>query len=56
MESVIGFYRAVRVGSCISVGGTAPVNPEGETVSVGDPGDGGLDVIEYAPGSYVKMS
>jgi enamine deaminase RidA (YjgF/YER057c/UK114 family) len=30
------FARAVRVGPFISVGGTAPVGPDGKTVGVGD--------------------
>ncbi len=37
MESVVGFCRAVRVGPWISVGGTAPVDPDGKTVGIGDP-------------------
>lgn len=36
MEEVVGFSRAVRVGSYISVGGTAPVDAQGNTVGVGD--------------------
>lgn len=36
-EPVIGFSRAVRVGNFISVGGTAPLSPSGETVAPGDP-------------------
>ncbi len=36
MEAVVGFIRAVRVGPYISVGGTAPVGPDGKTVGVGD--------------------
>ena len=35
---VIGFSRAVRVGSFISVGGTAPIDENGNTVGVGNPG------------------
>jgi enamine deaminase RidA (YjgF/YER057c/UK114 family) len=37
MEKAIGFSRAVRVGQFVSVGGTAPVGPDGNTVGVGDP-------------------
>lgn len=36
MEAVVGFSRAVRVGSFIAVGGTAPVDANGKTVGVGD--------------------
>jgi enamine deaminase RidA (YjgF/YER057c/UK114 family) len=35
--SIIGFSRAVRVGSFVSVGGTAPIDSQGKTVGVGDP-------------------
>jgi len=37
MEKVVGFSRAVKVGPYISVGGTAPVGPDGKTVGIGDP-------------------
>jgi hypothetical protein len=36
MEAIVGFSRAVRVGSYIAVGGTAPVDQSGKTVGVGD--------------------
>ena len=36
MEELIGFSRAVRVGPFISVGGTAAVDADGNTVGVGD--------------------
>lgn len=38
METIAGFSRAVRVGRHVFVGGTAPVDPEGKTVGVGDVG------------------
>ncbi|MEQ8358073.1 MAG: RidA family protein [Cytophagales bacterium] len=37
LEDRIGFSRAVRVGPYISVGGTAPVAENGETVGLADP-------------------
>lgn len=36
MEEIVGFSRAVRVGSFVAVGGTAPVDANGNTVGVGD--------------------
>lgn len=38
LEDVIGFSRAVKVGPYISVGGTAPVGDDGETIGIGNPG------------------
>jgi enamine deaminase RidA (YjgF/YER057c/UK114 family) len=38
LEDKIGFSRAVKVGPFISVGGTAPVDENGKTVGIGDPG------------------
>ncbi len=37
MEEIVGFARAVRVGPYITVGGTAPVGTDGQTVGIGDP-------------------
>lgn len=35
--SLSGFSRVVRVGNHLSVGGTAPIDADGNTVGVGDP-------------------
>ena len=35
-EELVGFSRAVRVGPFVSVGGTAPIGDNGETIGVGD--------------------
>ena len=35
-EDIIGFSRAVRVGTFISIGGTAPLDSKGNTVGIGD--------------------
>ena len=34
---IVGFSRAVRVGNFVSVGGTAPIGPDGQTVGIDDP-------------------
>ena len=36
IEEIVGFSRAVRVGSFIAIGGTAPLDSDGKTVGVGD--------------------
>lgn len=38
MEKIVGFSRAVRAGPFIAVGGTAPVDKDGQTVGIGDVG------------------
>lgn len=51
MEKVVGFSRAVRVGPYISVGGTAPVDENGQTVGIGDAAKQArrcLEIIEAA--------
>lgn len=35
-EPRLGIARAVRIGSLIAVGGTAPLGPDGKTVTPGD--------------------
>ena len=37
-EPKVSISRAVRVGSIVTVAGTAPLGPEGRTVSLGDTG------------------
>ena|SRR5688572_3454345 len=50
-ESIVGYSRAVRVGNIVHVSGTAPVGPDGKTVSPGDPAAQTrrcLDIIKVA--------
>jgi enamine deaminase RidA (YjgF/YER057c/UK114 family) len=35
-EPVLGISRAVRIGNTIAIAGTAPLGPDGKTVSIGD--------------------
>ncbi|MDB9961178.1 RidA family protein [Oceanihabitans sp.] len=35
-EDIVGFSRAVRVGPYITIGGTAPLDTNGNTVGIGD--------------------
>ena len=46
MENIVGFSRAVKVRPYISVGGTAPVGPDGNTVGIGDPAAQARQCIE----------
>lgn len=43
---IIGFSRAVRVGNFVSIGGTAPIDSDGETVGVDDPASQTRQCIE----------
>jgi enamine deaminase RidA (YjgF/YER057c/UK114 family) len=50
-EPRVGISRAVRIGPFISVSGTAPLGPDGQTVGQGDPGAQArrcLQIIEAA--------
>lgn len=50
-EPRVGISRAVRIGPFISVSGTAPLGPDGQTVSPGDPAGQArrcLQIIETA--------
>lgn len=46
MVEVVGFARAIRVGPFISIGGTAPVDADGKTIGIGDPGTQARRCIE----------
>jgi enamine deaminase RidA (YjgF/YER057c/UK114 family) len=35
-EPILGISRAVRIGNTIAIAGTAPLGPDGKTVSIGD--------------------
>lgn len=35
-EPILGISRAVRIGRTIAIAGTAPLGPDGKTVSIGD--------------------
>src|SRR5512143_2927872 len=35
-EPILGISRAVRIGRTIAIAGTAPLGPDGQTVSIGD--------------------
>ena len=36
---IVGFSRAVRVGNIISIGGTAPIDDNGDTVGLNNPAE-----------------
>ena len=54
MEAVVGFSRAVRVGPYISIGGTAPVGPDGKTVGLGDVGAQTRRCIEIIEDALIR--
>ena len=53
-EPRIGISRAVRIGPFISVSGTAPLGPDGRTVSPGDPAGQARRCLEIIEGALVQ--
>ena len=51
---IIGFSRAVRVGNFVSVGGTAPIDRDGNTVGVGDPAAQARQCLETIKAALVE--
>lgn len=51
---IFGFSRAVRVGNFISVGGTAPIDSDGNTVGVGDPAAQARQCLEIIKSALSK--
>jgi enamine deaminase RidA (YjgF/YER057c/UK114 family) len=51
----MGFSRAVRVGNFVSVGGTAPINENGETVGIDDPAAQTRQCIETIKGALEEV-
>jgi enamine deaminase RidA (YjgF/YER057c/UK114 family) len=54
-EPIIGFSRAVRIDAFISVSGTAPIGPDGNTVSPGDPVAQARRCFEIAKSSLEQL-
>ena len=54
-EPIIGMSRAVRVGVFISVSGTAPIGPDGNTVAPGDPVAQARRCFEIAKSSLEQL-
>jgi len=52
---IFGFSRAVRVGNHISVGGTAPIDADGNTVGVGDVAEQARQCFETISKSLEKV-
>jgi enamine deaminase RidA (YjgF/YER057c/UK114 family) len=54
-EPIFGIARAVRIGNTIAVAGTAPLGPDGKTVSTGDAADQMRRCIEIAQIALEKL-
>jgi len=53
-EPILGFSRAVRVGSHISVAGTASVGPDGCTIGIGDPAAQTRRIFQIVEGALAE--
>ena len=53
-EPRVGMSRAVRVGTWVSVSGTAPIGPDRQTVGVGDPMAQARRCLEIIDGALSK--
>jgi enamine deaminase RidA (YjgF/YER057c/UK114 family) len=53
-EPKVGISRAVRVGNVIAVSGTAPLDLDGRTVSIGDAGAQARRCLEIIAGALEK--
>jgi enamine deaminase RidA (YjgF/YER057c/UK114 family) len=54
-EPILGISRAVRIGNTIAVAGTAPLGPDGKTVSIGDAAGQMRRCIEIAQIALEKL-
>ena len=53
-EPKVGISRAVRVGSIVTVAGTAPLGPDGRTIAPGDPAAQARRCLEIIAGALEK--
>jgi enamine deaminase RidA (YjgF/YER057c/UK114 family) len=54
-EPVVGICRAVRAGKIIAVSGTAPLDPDGKTVAIGDVEKQSRRCLEIAQEALEKL-
>jgi enamine deaminase RidA (YjgF/YER057c/UK114 family) len=54
-EPVVGISRAVRLGQFIAVSGTAPLDPDGKTVAIGDVGQQSRRCLEIVQEALEKL-
>lgn len=54
-EPIIGISRAVRIGTFISISGTAPIGADGKTVAPGDPAAQARRCLEIANYSLEQL-